>query len=86
MTFTPRIAPHEIELIASAHHRNGVSGAPFDLAIFRHEQTRKAAVIFDEPHYCAVLDVEELARGNVESRWRGDAFEEVLRLLLKLKG
>jgi hypothetical protein len=86
MTFTPRIAIQELELIDSAHHRNGVSAAPFDVALFNYEGTRKVAVIFPEPFHCAVLDVGELERGNIQSRWRGDAFETNLRLLLKLKG
>jgi hypothetical protein len=86
MTFTPRIPMNELDLIASAHHRNGVSGAPFDVALFNYEQSRKLAVIFNAPFHCAVLDIEDLARGGVESRWRGDAFETNLRMLLKLKG
>jgi hypothetical protein len=84
MTFTPRICINEIEIIASDHHRNGVSGAPFDVVLFRYEDTRLLAVIFRKQFYCAVLDVEEIARGTIESAYRGDAFETPLRTLLKL--
>ncbi len=82
MSITPRIQRHELDLIASARHRNGISGAPFDLVLFEYEERRKAAVLFDAAFHCAVLDFEELTRGNLESRWRGDAFEPILRLLL----
>jgi len=33
MAITPRISPHEIEIIGFARHRNDISGAPFELKI-----------------------------------------------------
>ncbi len=85
MVFTPRINYNEIELITCARHRNGVSGAPFDVALFAYEQARRIAVLFDAPFHCAVLDLQTLYHGDVNSRWRGDAFEQPLRSLIRFQ-
>ena len=38
------------------------------------------ATIFDDNGYCAVLDVDETAKGNIEfamgNSWRGDWYEK----------
>ena len=67
----------------TARHRNGVSGAPFHVALFRDEDERlMLGVAFDEPTYVAVLDLQELAAGNIafgSNSWRGDRYEPALR-------
>ena len=75
----------KLKIIDIASHRNGICGAPFDVALFTYEGKTMVAVIFDQPFHCAVLDIEKLYRGNLrDNRWRGDAFEAPLRTLLKL--
>lgn len=78
-----------IKIRAIALHRNGITGEPFHAVLFdedKHahsdDQGRKVAVVFDEPDYCAVLDVAMLAAGNIafgSNSWRGDEYEPHLR-------
>jgi hypothetical protein len=80
----------KLRVIDFAHHRNGICGAPFNVAIFEDqgpEGSRKVAVLFEEPHHCAVLDVAKLAAGDVafgSNSWRGDAFEQSLRKAIRI--
>ena len=77
--------PDTIRVTGIAYHRNGISGAPFHAALFydtADESTQKIAVLFDQPHHCAVLDVTKLAQGNIAfgvNSYRGDRFEPALR-------
>lgn len=77
-----------INFIGTAHHRNGVSGAPFDVVLFEDEGpegSRKLAVLFEEPGHCAILDISRLAAGDIafgSNSWRGDRYEGLLRRLL----
>jgi len=79
----------KLTLIASAHHRNGVAGASFDIAIFKERNraaSRKLAILFDEPGHCAVLDIGLLAAGDIafgSNSWRGDDYEPYLRAAIK---
>jgi hypothetical protein len=78
----------KLRIIGIAHHRNGVCGAPFDVALFEdqgRETGRKVAILFAEPHHCAVLDVPKLTAGDIafgSNSWRGDQYEPTLRRLL----
>ena len=77
----------KIKIIGTAHHRNGVGGAPFDVVLFKvgREPSRKVAILFDAPSHCAVLDVTLLATGDIafgSNSWRGDDFEPELRRLI----
>ncbi len=78
------------------YHRNGVGGNGFSVVLFtwRDRDSTPArtrdmvAVLFDQQGDCAVLDVDETAKGNVEypqNRWRGDDFEPELRAAVKAK-
>ena len=77
-------------LIDIASHRNGISGAPFAVVLFEDigkEGSRKLAILFEEMHYCAVLDVAKLATGDIafgSNSWRGDEYEPALRLAIDL--
>lgn len=77
-------------IISVAHHRNGVGGAPFDLALFTERgdrRSRKVAVLFGPPGCCAVLDVDKLANGDIafgSNSWRGDEYEPPLRQAIAL--
>ena len=74
----------KITLEQTTRHRNGVSGAPFHVALFRDEAERlMLGIVFDEPTYVAVLDLQEVAAGNIafgSNSWRGDRYEPCLRL------
>ncbi len=75
----------KLTIIAIAQHRNGICGAPFDVALFKDagpEGSRKAAILFPEEGRCAVLDVAKLAAGDIafgSNSWRGDHYEPQLR-------
>jgi hypothetical protein len=79
----------KLKTLAIAHHRNGVAGAPFDVILFKEYgqgASRKVAVVFDDPGYCAVLDVTLLATGDIafgSNSWRGDDYEPQLREAIK---
>jgi hypothetical protein len=75
----------KLSIIANAHHRNGICGAPFNVVLFGDtgpEGSRKVAILFEEEGHCAVLDVAKLAAGDIafgSNSWRGDVFEPSLR-------
>ena len=75
----------KLKIIAIAHHRNGVAGAPFDVALFKErgrEGSLKVGILFDEPAHCAILDIAKLAAGDIKfgsNSWRGDKYEAPLR-------
>jgi hypothetical protein len=75
----------KLKIIDTAHHRNGICGAPFDVVLFKDtgpEGSRKVAILFEEPHHCAVLDVGKLAMSDIAfgtNSWRGDQYEPHLR-------
>ena len=83
-----RQRPVRIKIVDSAFHRNGICGAPFHVVLFHDisdENTRKIAILFEEPHHCAVLDVAKLAEGRIAfgvNSYRGDNFEPALRRVL----
>ena len=85
------IQPFRIRLIDTAHHRNGICGAPFHVFLFddtSDENTRKLGILFEKPHHCAVLDVAKLAEGSIAfgvNSYRGDNFEPALRRALLSK-
>jgi hypothetical protein len=74
----------KLKILDTAHHRNGVAGAGFDVVLFKvhRERSAKVGILFDDPGYCAVLDVSMLAAGDIafgSNSWRGDDFEPTLR-------
>jgi hypothetical protein len=75
----------KLKIIAVAHHRNGVAGAPFDIVLFSERGlsgSRKVGIVFDQEAHCAVLDVDKLAAGDIafgSNSWRGDDYEQLLR-------
>lgn len=78
-----------IRITASAYHRNGICGAPFQVVIFKdpEEEGDKIAILFDEKSHCAVLDIAKLAAGDIafgSNSYRGDHYETVLRHALQV--
>jgi hypothetical protein len=78
-------------IISIAHHRNGICGEPFYVVLFEDdpgpEASRKVAIVFDEPHQCAVLDVAKLAAGDIafgSNSQRGDTYEPHLRNAIEI--
>jgi hypothetical protein len=61
-------------------HRNGVSGAPFYVLIFRDpDEGRMVGIVFDQ--------LGKLGDGNItfgENSWRGDRYEPHLRKAIAL--
>lgn len=77
-----------ITIVDASWHRNGVCGVGFWAILFdERDEGRMIASLFDEPGYCAVYQVGELAKGNVKfaggNSWRGDRFESALRPALE---
>jgi hypothetical protein len=75
----------KLTIIAIAYHRNGICGTPFHVVLFHDKAipgSRKVAIVFDQPHHCAVLSLTSLERGVIafgSNSWRGDQYEPALR-------
>jgi hypothetical protein len=79
----------DIKIEKVAHHRNGISGNGFYVILFNWREdgatkTRNMiGIIFHDRGDCAVLDVDETGKNNIEfamgNSWRGDHFEADLR-------
>ena len=83
----------KLKIVDIAHHRNGICGAPFHVAIFDEDKGahaddpgRKVGIVFERPGHCAVLDIAKLATGDIafgSNSWRGDEYEPHLRRAIK---
>ena len=75
----------KLTVIDVAHHRNGVAGAPFEVVLFKDRScrgSRKVAILFEEQGHLPVLDVDQLAAGDIafgSNSWRGDDYEPDLK-------
>lgn len=65
------------------YHRNGISGAPFHVVLFRDpDEGRMLGIVFEQASHVAVLQLDKLALGNIAfgvNSWRGDRYEPALR-------
>jgi hypothetical protein len=65
------------------YHRNGITGEPFHVVLFRaSDGMQMVGIVFEERKHIAVLNVTQLAEGDIESAtnsWRGDQYEQALR-------
>jgi len=84
----------QLTIIECAYHRNGVSGAGFHVVKFDYTDEDKqvlhmVGILFGKTQ-CAVLDIDELQKGNIGfaegNSWRGDNFEKQLRAYVKQAG
>ncbi len=77
------------EILDKAHHRNGVGGMPFTVAIIDDKENGKMLVVrFDKQGdqgagaiLCAAFNLEKLAEGNIafgENSWRGDHYAALM--------
>ncbi len=71
------------------HHRNGISGAPFDVLIFRDaDEGRMLGIVFELASHVAVFNLDKLALGNIAfgvNSWRGDRYEPWPREAIRQK-
>jgi len=77
----------KVKIKKASFHRNGIGGAGFYAIIFEDEEYGlMIASLFDEPGHCAVYNISELEKENIEfangNSWRGDNYEEKLRPLI----
>lgn len=74
-----------LQITDIAHHRNGVSGMPFEVAIVDDatEGDTKLVIMFKERGYTAVLSLDKLIQNEDiafgSNSWRGDHYEAELR-------
>jgi len=65
------------------YHRNGISGAPFHVILFRDpDEGRMLGIVFEQTYHVAVFNLDKLAVGNIAfgvNSWRGDRYEPPLR-------
>jgi len=78
------IDPHKIEIIDVEHHRNGISGAPFKVALIDDANTSdvKLVIMFEAEGHTAVLSLDKLIEEDISfgsNSWRGDVYEDALR-------
>jgi hypothetical protein len=64
-------------------HRNGISGAPFHVLVFRDsDEGRMLGIVFEQEYYVAVFHLGKLAQDDIafgSNSWRGDQYEPYLR-------
>jgi len=69
------------------YHRNGVSGAPFHVILFRDEsEGDMLGIVFEEKHHIAVFNMDRLSVFDIgfgTNSWRGDHYEPHLRNAIK---
>ena len=75
-----------VKVLSMSHHRNGIGGDPFDVAIFEDDDgTVKVAVDFGGSAF-AVLQVDKLSAGDIafgSNSWRGDQYAGRVRPLME---
>ena len=73
----------KLKIINFATHRNGITGAPFHVLVFRDpNEGRMLGIVFEQAYHVAVFNLDKLALGNIafgENSWRGDQYEPHLR-------
>lgn len=80
-------SPPNLKLISTDHHRNGVSGEPFQVTLFKDAANsgNMIAIDFGDNRF-AVLNTEMLGRGDIEfmsNSWRGDYYAPFVRKLIE---
>lgn len=76
------------KIVKESYHRNGVTGTPFDVAIFRQPGRRAPmlAVIFEAAGHVAVFDLDLLKKDIIEfpeNSFRGDLYQAELRRMIE---
>lgn len=77
-----------LEILKISCHRNGVCGTPFTVILFKDKDlmdmtSNLMVAIYFTPTECAVLNVVETLKGNVDfaqgNSWRGDRYASSLK-------
>ena len=77
-----------LQIVDMDHHRNGVGGMPFQVALVDDptEGDIKLVIMFESEGHTAVLSLDKLIQNEDISfgsnSWRGDRYEAVLRPLM----
>ena len=68
------------------YHRNGIINPGFNVVVFTctegRETRRMLGILFDDPGYCAILDLDKLNHEDIKfgsNSWRSDMYESLLR-------
>src|SRR2546421_1924640 len=72
----------KLKIVTTSHHRNGISGNPFDVTIFEQDGQRYIAFDFANEGGFGVVDLDKAAAGDIafgSNSWRGDRFEGPVR-------
>ena len=70
-----------ITVVSTSHHRNGISGDPFDVHLFKDDGKLMLGVDFGNSAFAA-LEVSKLAAGDIafgSNSWRGDCYADEVR-------
>jgi hypothetical protein len=74
-----------LQIISADHHRNGVGGEPFRVALVDdpNDGDTKLVIMFADKYYTAVLSLDKLVQSEDISfgsnSYRGDMFDDALR-------
>ena len=74
-----------LQIISAEHHRNGVGGAPFRVALVDdpNDGDTKLVIMFAEKYHTAVLSLDKLVQNEDiafgSNSYRGDMFDDALR-------
>lgn len=74
-----------LQIVDAAHHRNGVAGMPFKVALVDDPSCgdTKLVIMFEEQYYTAVISLDKLIEnediGFGSNSYRGDQYDDALR-------
>lgn len=74
-----------LQIIDAAHHRNGVAGLPFKVALVDdpNDGDTKLVIMFEEQYATAVLSLDKLINDEDidfgSNSYRGDKYDDALR-------
>jgi hypothetical protein len=72
-----------VKIISTSHHRNGISGVPFDVTLFQcPKYGRFIAFDFADNGGFGMVNIDQAAKGDIafgSNSWRGDHYQEAVR-------
>jgi hypothetical protein len=76
--------PNKLQIVDADHHRNGVAGLPFKVAVVddANESDIKLVIMFEAEGHTAVLSLNKLMEEDISfgsNSYRGDLYEAALR-------
>jgi len=76
---------NNLQIVNAAHHRNGVAGVPFQVALVDdpNDGDTKLVIMFEQQYFTAVLSLDKLIQNEDidfgSNSHRGDRFDDELR-------